>query len=147
MPQLKQNLEANFDLDYESNQSYHFLLKFSNISLKYPDMFDRRRDNADVPERTGEVRAEIKPLLEDPAWEVFDEVRIELEALTRRAWLSRGERTVLRVNREGESQSYERRRVVGPGAAPPRRGGSGHGAKGAPCPAVDRAAAPFRTGN
>lgn len=108
VPALKEYVEAKFDTVYESDRSYHFLLKFSNLSFKYPDTFDRRRDDAKAMERIEEIRKEIKPFLANPIWEVFasDEVRIELEAQTRRAWLKRGERTVVKVNRQREYQNY-----------------------------------------
>jgi len=108
VPTLKTYVEAAFGIVYESTQSYHFLLKFSNLSFKYPNTFDHRRDEASVEKRIEAIRKEIKPFLVDPEWEVFasDEVRIELEALTRRAWLQRGERTIVKVNRERESQNY-----------------------------------------
>lgn len=108
VPALKEYVEAKFGAVYESDRSYHFLLKFSNLSFKYPDTFDRRRDDAAIEKRVEEIRKEIKPLLANPAWAVFaaDEVRIELEALTRRAWLTRGERTIVRVDRKREAQSY-----------------------------------------
>lgn len=108
VPLLKEYIEATFDTVYESDRSYHFLLKFSNLSFKYPDMFDHRRDDAAVAKRIEEIRKEIRPFLDDPAWEVFasDEVRIELEALVKRAWLKRGERTVVKVDRKREAQNY-----------------------------------------
>lgn len=108
VPTLKTYVEAKFDTVYESDRSYHFLLKFSDLSFKYPDTFDRRRDEEKIEQRMQEIREELQPLLADPAWEIFasDEVRIELEALTRRAWLRRGERTIVKVNRKREAQSY-----------------------------------------
>lgn len=108
VPALKKYVEAKFGTVYESDRSYHFLLKFSNLSFKHPDTFDERRDDLKVAERIEEIRTEIKPYLADPTWEVFasDEVRIELEAFTRRAWLKRGKRTIVKVNREREYQSY-----------------------------------------
>lgn len=108
VPALKTYIKAAFKIVYESNQSYHFLLKFSNLSFQYPNTFDYRRNEAKIETRIKEIREEIKPFLTDPQWEIFasDEVRIELEALTRRAWLKRGERTIVRVNRDRESQSY-----------------------------------------
>lgn len=108
VPALKEYVKAKFDTIYESPRSYHFLLKFSNLSFKYPDTFDRRRDEARIEERMGAIHEEIKPFLVDPQWEVFaaDEVRIELEALVRRAWLRRGERTIVKVNRKREYQNY-----------------------------------------
>lgn len=108
VPLLKKYIEAEFGIVYESDRSYHFLLRFSNLSFKYPDAFDARRDEAQIEARMEAIRREIKPFLGDPQWEVFasDEVRIELEALTRRAWLKQGQRTILKVNRQRESQNY-----------------------------------------
>lgn len=108
VPTLKQYIAATFDVVYESTQSYHFLLSFSDLSFKYPDTFDIRRDETRITQRMKEIRKEIAPLLKDPNWEVFaaDEVRMQLTALTRRAWLKRGERTIVKVNRKREAQSY-----------------------------------------
>jgi transposase len=108
VPTLKTYTQATFGMAYESARSYHFLLRFSNLSFKYPDAFDRRRDEGKIALRMEEIHKEIKPFLDDPNWEVFasDEVRIELEALTRRAWLKRGEPTVVKVDRHREAQSF-----------------------------------------
>lgn len=108
VPSLKKYIEAKFDVVFESDRSYHFLLKFSNLSFKYPDTFDYRKDDAFVKKRMKQIRRGIKPFLGNPLWEVFasDEVRIELEAETRRAWLKKGERTIVKVDRKREAQSY-----------------------------------------
>ena len=108
VPVLKSYLEANFGVTYESERSYHFLLHFSNLSFKYPDTFDRKRDLGLIGARMIQIQNEIAPLLKDPDWEVFcvDEVRMEQEAITRRAWLKRGERTIIKVDRDKQAQSY-----------------------------------------
>jgi transposase len=108
VPQLKQYITATFGVTYESEKSYHFLLKFGNLSFKYADTFDRKRDDAFIVERMRVIEAELVPLLTDDAWEVFavDEVRIQQEAVIRRAWLQKGERTIVKVNRQKEAQSY-----------------------------------------
>jgi transposase len=108
VPQLKRYVSAAFGIAYADDRSYQFLLQFCNLSFKYPDTFDRRRDDRFVAERQTDIRQEIRPLLHDDRWEVFavDEVRMEQEALTRRAWLQRGERTILKVDRHKEAQSY-----------------------------------------
>lgn len=108
VPSLKSYVEARFGVVYESDQSYHLLLRFSDLSFKYPDTFSIRRNEAEIVKRIKEVREEIKPLLNDPEWEVFaaDETRMVLEAMTRRAWLPKGERTVVKVNQTNEYQSY-----------------------------------------
>lgn len=108
IPNLKSYIEARFGVIYESPQSYHFILRFSNLSFKYPDTFSIRRDEVAIEQRMLEVRQEISPYLNDPNWEVFaaDETRIVLEALTRRAWLQKGKRTVIKVKQSNEYQSY-----------------------------------------
>jgi hypothetical protein len=107
VPSLKKYVQATFGVVYESTRSYHFLLSFSHLSFKYPDTFDRRRNETQITERMKEIRKEIKLFLKDPTLEVFtsDEVRVELEAHTRRAWLRRGERTVVKVDRKREAQN------------------------------------------
>jgi transposase len=108
VPQLKQYVVANFGVIYECDDSYHYLLKFSNLSFKYADTFDRKRDDGFIEERMTAIRAELAPLLTDDAWEVFacDEVKLQQEAIIRRAWLRKGERTIVKVSRDKESQSY-----------------------------------------
>lgn len=108
VPQLKDYVQAEFGIVYDCDQSYHLLLKFSNLSFKYADTFDRKRDEAFIAQRMRAIKAEIKPLFHDDRWEVFavDEVRMDQEAIIRKAWLKRGTRTVVQVNRLKESQSY-----------------------------------------
>lgn len=108
VPQLKQYITAQFGIVYESERTYHFLLKFSNLSFKYPDTFDRKRDEGFISERMIAIKTEIKPLLHNDHWEIFtvDEVRMEQEAITRRAWLKKGDPTIIKVNRDKEAQSY-----------------------------------------
>lgn len=108
IPTLKSYVKAEFGVVYESIQSYHFLLKFSNLSFKYPDKFDINRNEKKILKRLIEIRKEIEPFLKDPDWEVFaaDETRIVLEALTRRAWLRKGKRTVVKVKRIKKYQNY-----------------------------------------
>lgn len=108
VPQLKSYVQAKFGVVFESERSYHFLLKFSDLSFKQPDTFSIRRNDDLIKARMIEIREEIKPYLQDPEWEVFaaDETRMVLEALTRKAWLKRGERTIIKVKQSNEYQSY-----------------------------------------
>lgn len=108
VPALKQYVKAEFGTVYESRQSYHFLLKFSDLSFKQPDKFDVRRDEKQVIQRMKEIKTEIKEYLNNDQWEVFtsDETRIMLEAITKRAWLKKGEKTIIKVQRSNEYQSY-----------------------------------------
>lgn len=108
VPTLKDYISTTFDIVYESPESYYFLLRFAGLSFKYPDTFDLKRNEPLIRERMKAIRAEIKPLLHRDDWEVFacDEVKMQQDAIIRRAWLRRGQRTVIKVNRNKESQSY-----------------------------------------
>jgi transposase len=91
VPLLKQYVATNFGVIYECEDSYHYLLKFSNLSFKYADTFDRKRNEVFIEERMRAITAEITPLLSDSSWEVFacDEVRMDQEAIIRKAWLQK----------------------------------------------------------
>lgn len=108
VPALKDYVRAEFGVVYESVQSYHFLLKFSQLSFKYPARFDVNRNEQKIRKRMREINREIAVYLKDPNWEVFtsDETRLMLEAITRRAWLRKGEKTVVKVERSREFQNY-----------------------------------------
>ena len=107
-PKLKEYLSAVFGVEYESDRSYHYLLRFSNLSFKYPDKLSPRRDEALIEKRISEIRQEISPLVSDSNWIVFvaDETRLQLEAEIRRAWLVKGKRTIIKTERSKEHQNY-----------------------------------------
>jgi transposase len=108
IPQLKRYIYTRFKVVYESDRSYHFLFEFGNLSFKLPDKFNVRRNEVRITERMEEIYKETIPLLENPEWEVFctDETRMQLEAITRRAWIKKGEQTVLKVERTDDYQNY-----------------------------------------
>ncbi len=108
VPNLKKYVEAVFNVVYESDVSYHLLLKFSGLSLKYPDVVSPRRNEEAIKRRIKEIRREIKPLLKSKSWVVFasDETRLQKEAEIRRAWLVKGKRTVVKTERSKEHQNY-----------------------------------------
>ncbi len=108
VPALKEYVSTTFDVVYESPESYYFLLRFSGLSFKYPDTFDLKRNELLILERMTAIRTEIAPLLTSKDWEVFacDEVKMQQDAIIRKCWLKKGQRTVVKVNRNKESQSY-----------------------------------------
>ena len=108
VPTLKDYVSATFGIVYESDESYYFLLRFSGLSFKYPDTFDRRRNEQFIAERMQAIRAEMQPLFHRDDWEVFavDEVKMQQEAIVRKCWLKKGERSVIKVDRNKQSQSY-----------------------------------------
>lgn len=110
VPALADYMQVAFGVVYESESSYHLLLKFAGLSFKEPAPFDSRRDEAKITERMEEIKTEVNALLADPQYEVFaaDEVQIRSEAIVRRAWLPVGERTRTKilVDRETHSASF-----------------------------------------
>lgn len=108
VPQLKQYIYARFGTVYETDRSYHFLLEFGDLSFKVPDKFNIKRDERQIATRMEEIYEEILPLMENPNWEVFcsDETRMQLQAITRKAWIKKGEKTVIKVERSDDYQNY-----------------------------------------
>jgi len=107
VPALHDVVKARFDVAYESDSSYQLLMRFLGMSFKLPDPFDKRRDEAMITARMGQIKEEVATLL-DQGYEVYtaDEVRVEHEAETRRIWLPRGERTKIYVDRKRVAQSF-----------------------------------------
>ena len=124
-------MHERFGIEYASESSYRSLLHMAGLSFHLPEEVDRRRaDETGVEARMAQIRAEIARLTgkpekqeedgnEEPEEErkeesngddvivvSADEVRIEHEAITRRAWCKRGARTRMRVDRKRQSQSY-----------------------------------------
>lgn len=109
IPAVSHLVYASFGVTYESDSSYHFLLRHAGLSFHKPEAHDKRRaDEAVIGARMSEIRQEFIPALHDPHSIVFasDEVRIEHEAVLRRAWYKRGTKTTLKVDRESHHQSY-----------------------------------------
>lgn len=105
---LKRWIKAEFGVVYESDRSYHFLFKLGRFSWHLPDKFDIKRNDELVAKRVKEIKEEIKPLLADPAWAVLaaDETRLVWESESRRAWLKTNQKTVIKVHRSSDYQSF-----------------------------------------
>lgn len=105
---LKKYIRAEFGVVYESDRSYHFLFKLSRFSWKLPDKFDIKRDDQLVAARIKEIRKEIRPFLESPQWVILasDETRLVWETQSRRAWLKTNQKTIIKVSRSKDCQSF-----------------------------------------
>lgn len=109
VPKLDHWLSATFNVEYASDSSYHFLLRMAGLSFHKPEKFDRKRaDEKLIAARIAEIREELIAPLADPDTLVFaaDEVRIDQEAVVRRAWYRKNTKTVLKVDRKKASQSF-----------------------------------------
>lgn len=108
VPKIRKYVQAGFGVIYESERSYHYLLRFCGLSFKEPTPFDNRRNVEGINRRLKEIHDEIKPYMASDDWEVFtaDETRITWEAEIRRAWLRRNEKTVIKVNRDNQYQNF-----------------------------------------
>lgn len=105
---LRSYMTAHFNVVYESARSYHFLFRVNNFSFKLPATFDIRRNERAIEKRIKEIRTMISPLRNDPGWMLLvgDETRITWEAIVRRVWIPKGKKSVLKVHREHEAQSF-----------------------------------------
>lgn len=105
---LKTYIKAEFGVEYESDESYRLIFVLHNYSFHLPDTFDRHRDEKKVLKRIKEIKAEIAPLAEDDTWLIFtsDECRIVWESEIRRLWLPKGQKTIIKVERKRQAQSF-----------------------------------------
>ena len=105
---LRSYIKAEFGVEYESDESYRLIFKLHNYSFHLPGTFDRHRDEAQVAKRIKEIKREIKPFLKDSNWIVFvsDECRIIWEAVIRRLWLPKGQKSIIKVERKRKAQSF-----------------------------------------
>lgn len=107
VPALENLVKTRFGVEYESDSSFHLLMKFCGMSFKLADPFDKRREEDAIAARMVEIRQQVTKLLNEGA-EVFaaDEVRVEHEAETRRMWLPSGVRTKVYVDRGRAAMSF-----------------------------------------
>lgn len=107
VPALRDVVQARFGVQYASPSSYQLLMRFLGMSFKLADRFDKRRDEAAITKRMGQIRAQVADLLAQ-GWEVYtaDEVRVEHETETRRMWLPKGKRTRIYVDRTRSACSF-----------------------------------------
>ena len=105
---MKKYLSARFDVKYSSPQSYYALLRFCNFSYKLPSLFNIKRDDSLVKKRMKKIKKTISPLLKDPGTIVFasDESRLDWSTRLKRAWLKKGEKTIIKEKRQVRYQSF-----------------------------------------
>ena len=106
---LKSYIKAEFGIEYESDESYRLIFKLHNYSFHLPAKFDiRKADKKEIKARIKEIKLEVTPYLKDPNWEVLvsDESRIIWEAMIRRCWLPKGQKSILKVSRDNQYQSF-----------------------------------------
>ena len=105
VPALHDVVKIKFGAECASDSSYQLLMCSPGMSFKFPNPFDKRRDEAAITARMTQIRQEVAEL-QARGWEVrtVDEVRVEHEAETRRIWLPRGGRTRFHVDRTRSAQ-------------------------------------------
>jgi transposase len=108
LTELKNHINTQFGVVYESDRSYHYLLKHIGFSWQLPSPFDINRDEKQIKKRMKEIKEEIEPFMKDNDWIVLcaDETRINHDEEIKRAWLKKGQKTVIRVERNKTGQSY-----------------------------------------
>lgn len=109
VPKLNHWLSTTYNIEYASDSSYHFLLRMAGLSFHQPEKFDRRRaDEKTTDLRIKEILEELAIPLAEENTLVFaaDEVRIDQEAVVRKAWCEKNTKTALKVDRQKASQSF-----------------------------------------
>lgn len=109
VPDLADWIDSHFHVVYASETSYHFLLHLAGLSFHKPGAVDQHRaPETEITTRMNQIRHELSTRWtdEDVLVMAADEVRIEHEAILRRAWHTTGATTKLRVNRITQAQSY-----------------------------------------
>jgi len=104
---LKQYIKAEYGVVYESERSYHYIFAVSGFSFKLPEGFDKRRDDKLVKKRMLEIQGEIEKM-KKKGYEIFfaDECSLYWETEMRRAWIKKGEKTIIKVSRDKTRQNY-----------------------------------------
>ena len=105
---LRSYIHATFGIEYRSDESYRLIFQLHNYSFHLPDTFDRKRDEQKVKKRIKEIKEEITPYMKDTGWMIFtaDECRIVWETEIRRLWLPKGKKTIMKVERRRQAQSF-----------------------------------------
>lgn len=105
---LRTYIKAEFGVEYQSDESYRLIFLLHNYSFHLPDTFDRRRDEGKIEKRIEQIKEEIKPYMNDTGWIIFtaDECRIVWETEIRRLWLPKGKKTIIKVERKRQAQSF-----------------------------------------
>jgi len=108
LPKLKNHISTTFGIEYKSERSYHYILKHSGLSWKLPTPFDIKRDNKLIEQRIKDIKKELKIYIKSDKWVVLtqDETRLNHDEEIKRAWLERGKKTVIRIERNKTGQSY-----------------------------------------
>lgn len=105
---LKRYIKAEFGVEYDSDESYRLLFRLHNYSFHLPNTFDRKRDEKKIEKRMAEIKQEIAPYWKDAGWIILtaDECRIVWETEIRRLWLPKGKKSIIRVERKRQAQSF-----------------------------------------
>lgn len=105
---LRSYIKAYFGVEYESDESYRLVFKLLNFFYHLPNKFNIKRDGQKIERRIRQIKEEIKPYLKDNRWVVLasDETRVVLEAIIRRLWLPKGQKSILKVKRDNQYQNF-----------------------------------------
>ena len=104
---LKDYVRAEYGTIYESDGSYHHIFAIHGYSFKLPEKRNWRRDDELVKTRMLEIQREIKVFLKKD-YLVFagDECSLSWETVLRRAWIKKGEKTIIKAESDKKKQHY-----------------------------------------
>lgn len=104
---LQEYVSASYGVVYESERSYHHLFEIIGYSFKLPEGMNRRRDDKLVKKRMREIRLELdEKQKEGYTFFAADECSLCFSTTLRRAWIRKGEKTIIRTESEKKRQHY-----------------------------------------
>lgn len=108
---LKKYIKAEFNVKYQSSESYYLIFKLCNFSYHTPSAASIHRNEKRIKERMQEIREEVSKYWEDNNWEILvaDETRLVWQAIIRKAWFPKGKegkKTVIKFEKSDEYQSF-----------------------------------------
>jgi len=81
-----------FDVEYESKESYYLIFRISNLSFHIPNTFSVRRNEELIEQRMKEIKEELNKFWDNKDWVILtaDESKILWRAIIRKAWFPKG---------------------------------------------------------
>jgi transposase len=104
---LKEYITAHYGVVYESDRSYHHLFAIMEYSFKLPEGKNYRRDEKLIRQRMLEIQGEMKEKRKE-GYVMFaaDECSLCWETIYRRAWIKKGEKTIIKAQSDKKRQHY-----------------------------------------
>ena len=108
---LKRFIKTEFDVEYQSPQSYYLIFRISSFSYHVPNTVSIRKDDKKIKIRMAQIKNELRQYINNDKWVVLcaDETRLLWQTLVRKAWFPKGregKKTIIRIENIDEYQNF-----------------------------------------